>query len=209
MSSRSSMTACACALASTLLAPMTLGAMDHMAGMTMPADKAQSSAHNKIPWVQARQILLLSRHEGRSRGRTVTFRGKTVAIAVVANAPHHPDMSFEIGGLTNPTITVTQGSSVTLTFLNMDYGPYMDHGVVITATRPPYPAHVDRHLAGVLAHIRLLPPRSRQRLARAHYAEGSVHFLAQKAGTYYYVCPIPGHALAYRMYGRFLVRNAS
>ncbi|MHB8253809.1 MAG: cupredoxin domain-containing protein [Acidiferrobacter sp.] len=207
MNLRFSMAVVTVAIASAMWAPMTMGQMTGMAG---PADQARERGqHKQIVWTQARAALKTSQHEGRVRGPVVTFHGKTVAITLIANAPHHPDMSFEAGGLTNPTISVAQGARVTLTFLNMDYGPYMDHGVVITATKPPYPARMGHRLTGVLAHIWQLPPRSQARLAQARYTETSVQFVPRHSGTYFYVCPTPGHALAYRMYGRFLVRHTS
>jgi len=198
----------ACAFGSITVIPTTFATMGHMAGMTMPAGIIRTIAHNELSWAQAKQILRASQHEGRRRGNTVIFTGKAVAITVVANAPGHPDMSFEIGGLTNPTVAVSRGSSVTITLLNMDHGPDMDHGVVITTTAPPYPVIVDRDLAGVLARVGPLPPRSRASLAKSRYAETSARFVARRAGVYHYVCPVPDHALAYRMYGRFLVENA-
>ncbi len=167
------------------------------------------TAGSRISWTRGRKVLRASQHAGVRHGRrALMFRGKRVAIALVAHAPRHPDMSFETGGLTNPTVCVSQGARVTLEVMNMDYGPGMAHGLVITSAKPPYPARLGRRLPHILADIPALPPRSSARLHKARYAEKTVHFVAGRPGTYYYVCPVPGHALAFRMYGRFVVRPA-
>ena len=163
-----------------------------------------------IPWAKGRIAWQSSRKTGERRGpHAVMFPGKKVVITVVANAPRHPDMSFETGGLTNPTVCVSQGAHVTLNVINMDYGPGMIHGLVITSAKPPYPLHIGRHPPDMLARIAALAPRSNSRLRAARYAEATVRFVARRPGTYYYVCPIPGHALAFHMYGRFIVNRSS
>ena len=152
LTARPLIAASAFALASVILAPITASAMSPMAGDAMLAGKTGGATTEKwVSWAQAQRALRASQHEGRAFGRMVRLQGRTVVITLVANAPKHPDMSFEIDGLTNPTLSVAQGSHVTLTFLNV----------------------------------------------------------AQNVGTYYYVCPIPGHADAFRMYGRFVVRATS
>ncbi len=162
-----------------------------------------------IPWAKGRIAWQSSRKTGERRGpHAVMFPGKKVVITVVANAPRHPDMSFETGGLTNPTVCVSQGAHVTLKVINMDYGPGMIHGLVITSAKPPYPLEIGRHPPDMLARIAALAPRSSSRLRAARYAEATVHFVARRPGTYYYVCPIPGHALAFHMYGRFIVSRS-
>ncbi|MHB1513178.1 MAG: cupredoxin domain-containing protein [Acidiferrobacter sp.] len=177
--------------------------------MMMATSGPAPVAGSRLSWRRGRMVLrnseLAGVHHG---GRTLIFRGKRVAIALVAHAPRHPDMSFETGGLTNPTLCVSQGAQVTLEVMNMDYGPGMAHGLVITSAKPPYPARLRRHLPHVLADIPPLPPRSRARLQTARYAEQTVRFIAGRPGIYYYICPVPGHALAFRMYGRFIVYPA-
>ncbi len=190
------------------IAPIALAKMPTMAGMTQSRGVTQGvGGQNELLWSKARQTLTASIHEGWVHGRTVSFRGRTITLRIVANAPHHHDMSFEAGGLTNPTISVDQGSQITLTLLNMDYGPGMAHGIVITTKGPPYPPFPDISHTQTLARIPSLAPRSERRLTQARYAEASVRFRAETPGTYYYVCPTPGHAEDFRMYGRFIVRS--
>lgn len=190
------------------IAPMAHAKMPAMGAMTQGRGTTQGvHGKNELLWNKARHALAASTHEGRVQGHTVSFRGRAVTLRIVANAPHHPDMSFEAGGLTNPTISVAQGSQVTLTLLNMDYGPGMAHGIVVTTKGPPYPPFPDIPQAQTIARIPSLAPRSRRRLSKARYAEASVRFRAERPGTYYYVCPTPGHAQGARMYGRFIVRS--
>ena len=184
----------------------TLGGVERAAMSMAMAGGAMPVVGPTIPWAQGRIAWQSSRKTGERRGPdAVMFPGKKVVITVVANAPRHPDMSFETGGLTNPTVCVSQGARVTLTVINMDYGPGMVHGLVITSAKPPYPLQIGRHPPHMLARIAALAPRSSSRLRAARYAEATVHFVARRPGTYYYVCPIPGHALAFHMYGRFIV----
>lgn len=179
-------------------------AATHM--MTMTSTSPVSVASSRISWTQGQTVLRESQVAGVRQGRrALMFQGKRVAIALIAHAPRYPDMSFETGGLTNPTVCVSQGAHVTLKMMNMDYGPGMAHGLVITSAKPPYPARLGQHLPHVLADIPVLPPRSSARLQTARYAEKTVRFVAWRPGTYYYICPVPGHALAFRMYGRFVV----
>ncbi len=190
------------------LAPVAYATMSAMGAMTQGRGMAQGvGGENTQLWSQARRTLTASTHEGRVHEHTVSFRGRAVTLRIVANAPHHPDMSFEAGGLTNPTISVAQGSQITLILLNMDYGPGMAHGIVVTTKAPPYPPFPNIPQAQTIARIPSLAPRSRKELSKARYAEASVRFRAERPGTYYYVCPTPGHAQGSHMYGRFIVRS--
>ncbi|MDA8391092.1 MAG: hypothetical protein M0Z76_10255 [Gammaproteobacteria bacterium] len=194
----------ALSLAVSLLAsPGALGAMRMpMAGMTPVAHGVRAATR---PWEVARRLWKDSVHEGRRSGTAIGFYGRHIRIVVVANAPHHPDMTFEAGGLTNPTLSITAGAQVTVTLLNMDPGPGMAHGLVITTTPPPYPVVVPDSPAADIARTRVLAPRTAARKQRARYATGHVTFRITRPGTYYYLCPVPGHAKAFHMYGRLVV----
>lgn len=187
--------------------PSAWGAMHGPHMMMRPTDGGGTSVPNALPWTQAHRLIEAARHEGHKKEGTLFFSGPRAQIVMVASAPHHPDMTFDAGGLTNPTLSVAAGSHVTLTLLNADYGPGMTHGLVITATKPPYPIVVNHRLHTLLTWLAPLPARSRRRLQEARYADATVHFVAPRPGTYYYLCPVPGHASALRMYGRFLVRR--
>lgn len=136
----------------------------------------------------------------------VIFSGTRVFIAMAAVQPGFPDTTFEVVGLVDPTIEVTAGATVTLLLINMDFGPDMSHGVVVTDARPPYPAVSMMGMWGALAGIPVLPPRDRDNTKAAHYAAQSVTFTAPGSGTsYYYLCQYRDHA-SKGMFGRFEVR---
>lgn len=197
------------ALWATLLlvwAPLAVGAMRGSAMGMRAVGGGRKAAPNPLPWKQARRIIQAARHAGHKKDGALFFSGPHADLVMVASGPRHPDMTFDMGGLSNPTISVAAGSHVALTLLNADYGPGMTHALVITATKPPYPPLIS-HLHKLVTQLPSLPPRSRTRLSKARYAEATVRFVAPRPGTYYYLCPVPGHASAFRMYGRFLVRR--
>ncbi|WP_297490415.1 hypothetical protein [Acidocella sp.] len=57
-----------------------------------------------------------------TKANSVTFTGDNVVINLVAVQPGYKDQTFELHGLTNPTIIVPRGATVQLNQLNMDYG---------------------------------------------------------------------------------------
>ncbi len=173
-----------------------------MAPAHLPPQGLKAPTHS---WGQARTLLAHSLREGHRTDATVAFKGRHIRIVVVANAPHHPDMTFEAGGLTDPTLSVTAGALVTVTLLNMDHGPGMSHGMTVTATPPPYPVVPTGAIKARIAQTGLLAPSTSPRLRAARYAIGVTTFRIERPGTYYYLCPVPGHAKAFRMYGRLLV----
>nr|WP_295744342.1 hypothetical protein [uncultured Acidocella sp.] len=74
-----------------------------------------------------------------AKANSVTFTGQDVVINLVAMQPGYQDQTFELHGLTNPTIIVSQGATVQLNLLNMDYGNNMEHTAAISTAPPPYP----------------------------------------------------------------------
>lgn len=141
--------------------------------------------------------------------RAVRFSGPEVTINMVAVQPGHDDGTFEVHGITNPTLSVPLGAVVHMNLVNMDYGNNMEHGVIITPAEPPYAymsmMQTGSGLAGVMP---FLPWRSDKDIKMAQYAALGSTFVARAPGTYYYVCLTPGHA-AKGMYGRFIVRAGS
>ncbi|HYW76012.1 MAG TPA: hypothetical protein VFA48_05240 [Gammaproteobacteria bacterium] len=141
--------------------------------------------------------------------KTVRFRGPEITINMVAVQPGHVDGTFEVHGITNPTLIVPLGAVVHLNLVNMDYGDNMEHGVIITPAGPPYAfmsmMQTGQGLAGVMP---FLPWRSDEDVKTAHYAALGSTFMARAPGTYWYVCLTPGHA-AKGMYGRFVAVSGS
>lgn len=141
-----------------------------------------------------------------AKANSVTFTGGDAVINLIAVQPGHDDQTFELHGLTNPTIIVPRGASVQLNLLNMDYGDNMEHTVVISAEPPPYPYMAMMYLAPLEAPpMPELPWRSSDNVKTAQYAALGETFVAGAAGTYWYVCPTPQHAEE-GMYGKFIVR---
>lgn len=124
------------------------------------------------------------------RTDTVAYRGKAVNIVALASPHGEPDMTWEIGGLVNPTIVVQAGSRVQVTLVNTDRG-YM-HGFEVTSTPPPYSFMA---MMNVNADFLLmpLPERTAQSVTAARYytLRGQLDL---RPGVYHYLCPVPGHA---------------
>ncbi|MEZ5832574.1 MAG: hypothetical protein R3D05_15480 [Dongiaceae bacterium] len=136
----------------------------------------------------------------------ITYSGKEVTIDLVAVQPDHEDQTFEVHGLINPTLVIPSGAVVHLNLINMDYGPNMEHSIVLTSAAPPYP-YMSMMVTGrgLTEPMPLLPWRSGKAVEGAQYASLGMTFVAQQPGTYWYVCPTPKHAQE-GMYGKFVVR---
>ena len=141
-----------------------------------------------------------------AKANSVTFTGSDVVINLVAVQPGYQDQTFELHGLTNPTIIVPHGANVQLNLLNMDYGNNMEHTAVITTTPPPYPYMSMMYLGPPqVPPMPELPWRSGDDAKTAQYAALGQSFIASASGEYWYVCPAPQHAEE-GMYGKFIVR---
>ncbi len=125
---------------------------------------------------------------------TIVLTGTSVHLSVLAGPGG--DLDFSIGGLENPTLQVRSGTQVIAHLTNID--PAVNHSMSVLATAPPYPGEVmgDPAFAGAEspdAHMGTMPGDS-----------ATFTFTASTAGTYYYICHVPGHAAA-GMYGKFVV----
>lgn len=143
-----------------------------------------------------------------TKSGAVSFSGKKITIPTFAVEPGKPDTTFEVHGKVNPTILVPASSQLKFELTNMDGG--MPHGLVVTTKAPPYKQvphlsqsdHDDNHEAGLIASTGLSGP-----------ADGKttvIHVRQTKwfkllPGTYYYVCPVPGHAHK-GMYGKIIAK---
>jgi rusticyanin len=125
---------------------------------------------------------------GRAANR-ITFTSTSVRLTVLASPTGSPDETFRIAGLTDPAITVPAGAQVSIEVINAD--PDVAHGLVITAdggtfssmpmvtARPAFPGSAVWFLGNPTP-------------AGMHAA--TLSFTATKAGSYRYLCPVPGHA---------------
>ena len=100
-----------------------------------------------------------------------------------------PDETFRIAGLTDPTIVVPTGAEVSIEVINAD--PDTAHGLVITAggnKTSPMPMVTARPAFPGSAVWFLGNP------TRAGMHAATLGFTATTAGSYQYLCPVPGHA---------------
>lgn len=136
----------------------------------------------------------------RARHRIV-FAGSDEPIDVVGSPVGQRDETFRIGSLVDPTIVVPEGSAVHIAFVNAD--PGMSHNFVLTSATPPfaYEAMMQAPPAFPAATTALLAPLSGNVAQRM-----DTSFVATAAGTYTYLCTVPGHAQR-GMYGRFIVEG--
>jgi rusticyanin len=133
-----------------------------------------------------------------ARAGTITFHTTAVSFTVVAIAPGQPDMTFTVAGLSDPAIIVPRGAQVTVRFINNDTDEA--HGWLITGNKPPFgfgqPA--TPAIAGAFTGIIGDP-------TAAGDGASTISFTASSAGSYDYICPMPGHAQM-GMHGSFTVR---
>lgn len=172
-------------------------------------DRPVASGWGGAVWsyAQVKRYLATSETEGVVDGRTVRFKGSDITIDMVAVQPDHPDGTFEVHGVTNPTLVVPTGATVHLNLVNMDYGSDMEHGVVVSPVAPPYGAYAMMQTGPGLARIAPpIPWRSAEDPGKADYAEAGTTFIARRPGVYWYVCQTPGHA-AKGMFGKLLVQG--
>ena len=127
---------------------------------------------------------------------SISFTSKAVSFTVVAVPPGGPDMTFRIGGLVNPTLIVPVGATVRVKFINADTD--QAHGWQVANTRPPFQFHTGgAAFPGAFARALGDPTISGD-------GTETITFVADHAGRYQYVCPMPGHAQM-GMHGAFIV----
>jgi rusticyanin len=131
--------------------------------------------------------------------RTVTFSATRVILSVLAGPKGGPDQTFRVAGMVDPAIVVPLGAHVTMQVINAD--PDMAHGLVVTA----------RWAASTWMPMMTLSPAFANAAVwvlgnptSAGDHAGTVRFTANTAGSYQYLCPVPGHALQ-GMVGSFIV----
>jgi len=156
-------------------------------------------------WSTAQQLIAGSGAGGSidRETNTVTFTGTHITLDMIAGQPGKPDTTFEVAGLVDPTIEVPRGAVIDLELVNMDYGPDMAHGVVVTQIAPPY-GRIPVPMMGFNG-VPPLSARTGEALPSARYAVGRSTFRAVAPGTYYYLCQVPGHAQE-GMYGTLIVQ---
>ena len=144
-----------------------------------------------LPQVKA----MLGKDSGKVSGHTVIYSGKTVHVVAASVLPGFPFPSFEIHHVKNATLEIPAHATVDVTFINTNKG--FGHSLEITKKGPPY--GVMPQIQPVMAGTAFSPvPKG----GKFGYVSFTWH---PTAGTYYYVCTIPGHA-ATDMYGKIIVK---
>ena len=120
--------------------------------------------------------------------RTITFTSTSVRLTAVASPAGGPDETFRIADLVNPKIIVPAGSHVSIQVVNADHDTA--HGLVVTAsaTSSWMPMMTGTPAFSGSALWFLPNPTA------AGMHAGTLTFTASTAGTYRYLCPVPGHA---------------
>ncbi|EEZ92491.1 MAG: blue (type 1) copper domain protein [Candidatus Parvarchaeum acidiphilum ARMAN-4] len=143
---------------------------------------------------------------------SIAFESKNVSIVVLAMgvdravdltnstpSAYITSDTFVIDGLIAPTLVLQKGSTVHITFVNLDSSEY--HNVIITSTGPPYQYMPMSAMGGLVSMMPFVQ--------HADYQQGQAYEYSYNAslnsdGTFWYLCIYPGHAQM-GMYGKIIV----
>ena len=120
----------------------------------------------------------------------ITFAGNTVKFAVLASPAGSPDETFRTAGLVNPTIVVAAGARLSIQFVNADNDTA--HGLVVTGSSTAVSSAMPMMTAPAAFAGSAVWFLGNPTSAGMH--TGTLDFTAATAGTYHYICPVPGHA---------------
>ena len=147
-----------------------------------------------------------------SKNNSIVFESKNVSIVVLAmgvdravnltnSTPpsYAKNDTFVIDGLINPTLVLQKGSTVHITFVNLDSSAY--HNIVITSTGPPYQYMPMSAMGGLVS---MMPFVQHANYQQGQAYEYSYNTSFSSAGTFWYLCMYPGHAQM-GMYGKIIV----
>lgn len=180
--------------------------------LIQPMGRVRSGSHsmmnsnsnsNRLSPTQVNSLIIQSERGVKidRKTNTITYTTSQVFIVPLAApaALHIPGMQWEINGLINPTVIVPKGATVKVDLINADKG-YM-HGFEVTTASPPFSEMAMRQGSRAFASsfIMPIPPENGYR-----QVSRSTRFDTNSSGTYYYICPVPGHA-ASGMAGKFIV----
>jgi rusticyanin len=133
------------------------------------------------------------------RTKRISFSGSTAKLVAVASPPGSPDDTFRISGLADPTISVKTGTQVSIEVVNAD--PDAAHGFVVVG-RGSASSSMPMVTARPAFRGAALWFLGNPTWAGMHST--TIDFDASVAGTYQYLCAVPGHAQR-GMVGTFVV----
>ncbi len=176
---------------------MGRGSSGMMTGSSAMGGTAQSATPVSI---RALTVRLAGAAAIDRRADTIIERTKRVHLVALASPEGVPDMTWNVDGLVNPTVVIPRGARVTIDLFNADEDH--QHGWELTVTPPPYRFMAMMYAAVAQPSSFAMPV---QEASSARWLGHSLHFTAADSGTFYYFCPVPGHAQK-GMYGKLVVR---
>ena len=177
--------------ASGPLAPAAGGGMMGMDPGRMMGQMLAGSAPQYVDSTKARslgQSVPQNAEVNRSENRLI-LRSSQIQLAVLASPAGGPDMTFQIAGLTNPTIEVNYGSRITLQFINADADE--SHGWLLTA------GSTNSYMPMMFSPIAFSGSAAAPLEAAgsgSQWPAETIEFTADRSGSFAYICPVPGHA---------------
>ena len=153
-----------------------------------------------MPAVRMKALAAAASRTASRRGATFTYSSEHVTLVALGAPGNRPGMYWQLDGVDNAVVSVPAGATITVQFADGD--PGRPHGLELTTAAPPYPrmAMMDGRIAASGGFIMPVPAP-----AGALWYAASTTFRAPAPGTYYIICPVPGHAQK-GMWARFIVR---
>ena len=184
---------------------LSAGAGAHVGGGMMGggSEIANGAPGGLVPASRMEALATKARRTGDQTGSTLTYRSQHVTLVALGAPGNRPGMYWQLDGVDGPrgpTVSVPAGAVITVDFADGD--PGHPHGFELTTAAPPYPrmAMMAGHIAAPGAFIMPVPPPE----GNLWYAV-TVSFHAPPTGTYYLICPVPGHAQE-GMWAKLVVR---
>ena len=183
---------------------MTSGGMAAGRGMMGGGSEIANGAPGGLVPASAMEALAASaRRSVDQTGSALAYHSRQVALVALGAPGSRPGMYWQLDGVDGPdgpTISVPAGATITVDFANGD--PGHPHGLELTTAAPPYGrmAMMAGRIAAPGAFIMPVPAPDGNLWYTA-----TVSFRAPPPGTYYIICPVPGHAQE-GMWAKLVVR---
>jgi len=164
---------------------------------------ASGASGGLVPATRMKALAANARRTVQENGSTLTYRSHRVTLVALGAPGSRPGMYWQLDGIDGPrgpTVSVPGRAVITVDFADGD--PGHPHGFELTTAAPPYPrmAMMAGRIAAPGAFIMAVPAPD----GNLWYA-ATISFPAPPAGTYYIVCPVPGHAQR-GMWAKLVVR---
>ncbi len=164
------------------------------------SDIARGAPGGLVPASRMESLATQAAHSVEREGQTLFYRSEHVTLVALGAPGSRPGMYWQIDGIDGPTVSVPAGATITVNFADGD--PGHPHGFELTTAAPPYP-RMAMMAGGVAANGAFIMPVPAPDGSLWYAA--TVSFRAPSPGTYYIICPVPGHAQQ-GMWAKFIVR---